>query len=954
VSIKPIWTLLQGGCVEVMHGMADDSFDAIVCDPPYGLEFMGKEWDSLDSRARIRTRVDGRTNGAEKSVTSTPEAYIAGTPMQRWHQAWATEALRVLKPGGHMLAFGGTRTFHRLVCAVEDAGFEIRDTIAWMYGCLDDKTEIFVDGRWRRHHGIKEGQHAICYDQASDEFSYQAIERVVAFQYDDTAYCLVSDRTDQLVTKEHRCLVERDGGYVFCEAQDIARQRQVRVPLLEDMQDLLDALSVPQSDSSDTQCDLFSGMRVGEHIFRESWEDSAGASQTDDPELSGMRDGVRDSHMQTEESKNSDLFTTMQRGVAGGGVGEARVQGSVGLDGGVSEISQCKDDWTAQPGMEGWSSGAQAGEVCQLPIEIYQNGSQGRLRNGASTPSGSGTWASSKEDGGSASHRSQLKEQPANKPRTIQVKQGPQAVRASRFTTSDLVRVQETHYEGIAWCITVPTGAFVARRNGKVFITGNSGFPKSLDVGKAIDRQLGSQRPVAGRGVAIDRNALDMGGSSGKAKNGLRKEWARSEAITPEAAQWAGFGTALKPAHEPIVVARKPLIGTVAKNVLTYGTGALNIDASRIGTESTLRVKSGGLRDFPHEDDAWKPRSVIAGHEHGRWPANVILDEEAGAILDAQTSRLHARVSGSRPKEYKATSYKIGDAPLEASFTDSGGASRFFKNIQNEEVCELCRLSFAESAGMSLSQRGRVRPTAHGHVLASQQPARGVKNQRKVTSAASAALSLSATEVGSTAPPNAPEQLGKWIVRCARSVVNLCDSCAIDIAQNVVLSLRDPTPALQAGPATTLGLKKQILSQSLALAAAGARSTGIIPTTTILSALCGSVVGATIESTTVRDAASGGVENTRLRYEAKASKSERTAGLPDGMAASHPTVKPINLMRYLVRLVTPPGGVVLDPFAGSGTTLIAAQLEGFDSVGIERELEYVELIRARCEHWASQ
>ena len=92
--------------------MADESVDAIVTDPPYGLEFMGKEWDSF--------RID-----------ATP---VESRAFQNWCYLWATEALRVLKPGGHLLAFGGTRTYHRLACAVEDAGFDVRDTIEWIYG----------------------------------------------------------------------------------------------------------------------------------------------------------------------------------------------------------------------------------------------------------------------------------------------------------------------------------------------------------------------------------------------------------------------------------------------------------------------------------------------------------------------------------------------------------------------------------------------------------------------------------------------------------------------------------------------------------------------------------------------------------------------------------------------------------------------------------------------------
>jgi hypothetical protein len=116
-------TLLLGDCVEQMAKMDESSIDAVVCDPPYGLEFMGKEWDSIGGGAKIRHGGGGSYGGTE-----------TGKRQQEWHQRWATEAYRVLKPGGHLLAFGGTRTYHRLVCAVEDAGFEIRDSIHWVYG----------------------------------------------------------------------------------------------------------------------------------------------------------------------------------------------------------------------------------------------------------------------------------------------------------------------------------------------------------------------------------------------------------------------------------------------------------------------------------------------------------------------------------------------------------------------------------------------------------------------------------------------------------------------------------------------------------------------------------------------------------------------------------------------------------------------------------------------------
>ncbi len=117
-------TLYHGDCVEVMASLPAASVDAIVTDPPYGLEFMGKEWDSFRD-----TRQPG-----DENFTPGSGPFARTAAFGEWCITWAVEAFRLLKPGGHLLAFGGSRTWHRLAVAVEDAGFELRDTIAWLYG----------------------------------------------------------------------------------------------------------------------------------------------------------------------------------------------------------------------------------------------------------------------------------------------------------------------------------------------------------------------------------------------------------------------------------------------------------------------------------------------------------------------------------------------------------------------------------------------------------------------------------------------------------------------------------------------------------------------------------------------------------------------------------------------------------------------------------------------------
>jgi site-specific DNA-methyltransferase (adenine-specific) len=277
-----------------------------------------------------------------------------------------------------------------------------------------------------------------------------------------------------------------------------------------------------------------------------------------------------------------------------------------------------------------------------------------------------------------------------------------------------------------------------------------SGFPKSHDVSKAIDREAGETR---GRSVVRSKSVSTCY---------AQDEWTRlnagtvldPEPITAAASKWVGWGTALKPAMEPITVARKPLGGTVAENVLEHGTGGLNVDGCRVGRgtddvsgwshtgskASENRAMSGGNYARDAKPDA-----------EGRWPANLIHDgsDEVTGLL--------------------------------------GDAARFFY--------------------------------------------------------------------------------------CAKA------------------SKRDRDEGLE-----DFEVKR----------------TGGMTATDDGSMLTGS-----------------GNERTTAR------------------ANVHPTVKPTDLMRYLCRLVTPPGGIVLDPFTGSGSTGKAAVLEGFEFIGIEREAEYVALARAR-------
>jgi len=298
-----------------------------------------------------------------------------------------------------------------------------------------------------------------------------------------------------------------------------------------------------------------------------------------------------------------------------------------------------------------------------------------------------------------------------------------------------------------------------------------SGFPKSLDVSKAIDKAAGAEREAVGTKYAgIGRQCRNGGEIVGGVADNDKKFIDITAPATEAAKQWAGWGTSLKPALEPITVARKPLAGTVAANVLEHGTGGLNVDGCRVAAEGgspaaarrEASVRTGnvstrpGTYDRPLQDrtSAERYTEPRPGEQLGRWPANLIhdgSDEVVGLFPETAPAKAAQRGAGINGATFKAPEYES----TERGHDDAGGsAARFF-------------------------------------------------------------------------------------------------------------------------------------------------------------------------------------------YCAKADKADR------GPGNNHPTVKPVDLMRYLVRLVCPIGGVVLDPFSGSGTTLAAAQAEGCLAIGVEREAAYCEIIKGR-------
>jgi DNA modification methylase len=325
-----------------------------------------------------------------------------------------------------------------------------------------------------------------------------------------------------------------------------------------------------------------------------------------------------------------------------------------------------------------------------------------------------------------------------------------------------------------------------------------SGFPKSLDVSKAIDKAASAQREVVGvesHGKGSYSQAMSKQSGFRPYVKGLPSENNNGKHFitapaTDAAKQWAGYGTALKPAWEPVIVARKPLVGTVATNVLEYGTGAINVDACRIPLNGDYKSKANGRPSQTRLSDNYDPKLANQPDTVGRWPANIIHDGSDEVLALFPVTKSHGGGKASYGGVFGNGKTVTDNTAMQRFAGDTGSAARFFY--------------------------------------------------------------------------------------CAKA------------------SKRDRDEGCE----------------------------GMPPRQKVFNGQSDSPAGK----------APGSVED---KFSTQPARNH------------HPTVKPTDLMRYLCRLVTPPDGVVLDPFMGSGSTGKAAMLEGFRFIGIEREAEYLEIAQAR-------
>ena len=365
-----------------------------------------------------------------------------------------------------------------------------------------------------------------------------------------------------------------------------------------------------------------------------------------------------------------------------------------------------------------------------------------------------------------------------------------------------------------------------------------------------------------------------------------------------------GLGTALKPATEFWTLARKPIEGTVAQNVLKYGCGGLNIDATRIGSD-TIKISRGkGFGDAGIYGTGINTATANTEHQ-GRFPANVIFDEEAGQALDAQTSYLHASGNKKKGTAVKETSmFGIGEGGFGQStdYGDSGGASRFF----------YCAKASKSERNAGLDKNDLVWE-------------KDAWQKRDLNSLTESISQLAKATSGATLLA-----LSSWNIE--RSGLKQTDQSqrATTFITSTVSKL---ITALKTSNASqSLNTRESILGAIRTLTANG-----------LSLAESAEIIGQSKQnSTSAKTVSALGVVHAALLTLQQISAFGKSGNF-------HSTVKPLKLMQYLIKLITPEGGVCLDPFMGSGTTGVACKSLGFEFIGCELSNEYAEIAERRIE-----
>ena len=622
MSTTPNASVIHGDCIEMMNAMPPESVDAIVTDPPYGLGFMGKKWDDL--------------------------------PPSR---EWAEACYRVLKPGGHIAAFGGTRTWHRLAVAIEDAGFEMRDSLAWLYGSGFPKS-----------HDVSKGIDKL---DASDERLARAREfqswlrqhvtpqQVNAATGTDMGHHLTTHPTQPAVATAElfdklRPLLPR----VPERIEGLVRQRTVESQNFK-ARAVTGVREVPRGHA-------FAGATYGGDSAGREYADTRSATP-DAERWQGWGTALKPGHepvvvarkpagpgaiLDTIGSQLAALEEACRRRVSGAARSSARTR----ADSSVARTATA-------PG-----SAATQHEAGQEPTTA--TGEAGG--SSAATVTSASEWTAETFLSTVTSWRECLAEISA----------------ATSTSTTSTATSRTTDLQTLSSCL--------------------SSIMQSVTAQSTLDPRSWSSLATAAdnlfaAGVLSSRSTLALSATES------------ATASTPHAPQAEGGSSA---AFEPVVLARKPLAEkTVARNVLAHGTGAINIDACRIETDDNLngggysntattgtfllggagsvdelRALAAAGEKTPNGETAAlvlaraetaKERVGEYVQPSGRWPANVLLDQHAAAWVDEQSgvTKSSVRPATGGPIFKSSQSFRGGGEQVDIGdrgHADQGGASRFF------------------------------------------------------------------------------------------------------------------------------------------------------------------------------------------------------------------------------------------------------------------------------------
>lgn len=819
--------LIHGDNRQSLALLEDESVDAVVTDPPYGL---GKEPDMVEVLKHWLAGDDYTATGGG-FMGKTWDSFVPGPATWR-------EVYRVLKPGGHVLAFGGTRTFDMSTLALRLAGFEIRDVLSWNYGSGFPKSMDI--------------------SKAIDKAAGATREVVGPNRFGSKSY----GSDFGIVNDDNWSPGERPNGRdLTAPATDAAKQWEGWGTALKP---------------------------AWESVV---WATKMGNAATVDRNLSKLEESLW----------------------------------SLALANGAEAPSMSNPVVTAEGAFDGvrWNAGMSPAQVASRVL-MGTSWSEAEMMMGTSSTS----W---------------------------------NIVRSWRIILAEISELMNTSTMATS---VVETIDWTTLSRWTLEITPESIIRDEIHQG-------GQASPVCG---VIDHFNVVF-----QKLNAIRTLSAPASVIDLDHTPCPGEG-GVRPEFQPIVLARKPFKGTVAANVQAHGTGALNIDATRIGTEERFNAAAGNkpggnslmMSAVGMPEDA-EGRTAV-----GRWPANVLLTHhedcvEVGSkqiqsnghfpsqrpstttitteghggqvdlpesytkgetvevwecveacpvrLLDAQTGIQKSGVAVKRnlPEggadqqiDFKARSQRKDDE----GYGDTGGASRFFANLRPDHDMVV---AWKQSDAKDAESHSSPSPRSHDSDSVASSVQGELTTQSVQPVSVEMAPSTSATESAS--------------------------SVSVESVMPVI-------PSIDSRFSPELQLVSDFPSNSHASHVEASGQTDITTTTPSPSSSAGYAEDATSQSMSSNEGP-GGLDSpdaVRFKYNGKVPKRERNAGLPEGMVNDHPTTKPIAVMEWLIKLVTPPGGWVVDPFNGSGATGIAAAKLGFNYIGFELSDHFIDISEHRIRH----